>query len=291
MLLFASLIVLFVVSFGLTYLQFTLASPVVGILNHWARWALFSVAVAIGALHLFASDRPVWLWLVTGFLVWPLLETLYTWLAIKALSHSTWPLFPRFAVNREGDAWPNQRRFLRLRDWLRREKLHHEQSLKADLIEGLQLRVSAFLNDDATIRLQVMFFPQRSGNLAVCCILSSLTRSGARLITDNIYLPYGGFYPANWEIQRRPWTRSPAALLRRHRQRLAALAEPLASFTDEPLHDLNSQQHQLECTNTELGFLFPRNLHEEFGRLTSEGRYRVWKEAWFLNYLGRPARY
>ncbi|MGA2051979.1 MAG: hypothetical protein ABSH19_01570 [Opitutales bacterium] len=281
---------LFVLAVVFSYAQFALASPVLGIVNRWIRWALFSVSVAVGAQYCFASDRPEWLWVATGFLVWPLVETMYTWLAIKAFSHSPWPLFPRFAVNREGDAWPNQRRFLVLRDWLRQQKFRHQQSLKADRIADHQLRVSVFHDADAHIRLQIMFFPQGAGNLTVCFVYSSITQAGARLVTDNIFMPYGGFYPANWEVERRPWTRSPGALLQRHRQRLAECTDPLQAFADEPLHDLNSQQHQLECTNTELGFLFPRNLHEEFGRLTWEGRYRVWKEAWLLSYFGLTGR-
>jgi hypothetical protein len=288
---FALLVGLVVLATGLSYAQHALASPVVGILNRWVRWALFATLVPLLANELLDSDRPAWLWAATGLLVWPLLETIYTWLAIKALSHSLLPLFPRFAVNREGDAWPNQHRFLALRDWLRQEKFMPVQSLKTDLFEGHALRVSVFHDPEAHIRLQVMFLPQRSGNVVVCYVFSSLARSGARLVTDNMYLPFGGFYPENWEVERRPWTRSPDHLLRRHLQRLAACPEHLEPFTDEPMYDLNAQQQLLERTNTEQGFLFPRNLQEEHGRLTNEGRYRIWKEAWWLSYFGLPGRY
>ena len=43
--------------------------------------------------------------------------------------------------------------------------------------------------------------------------------------------------------------------------------------------------------NTELGFLHPAGKREDLGKFTHEGRYRVWKEIWMLNYLGRSARY
>ncbi|MCZ2152790.1 MAG: hypothetical protein LC114_02630 [Bryobacterales bacterium] len=46
-----------------------------------------------------------------------------------------------------------------------------------------------------------------------------------------------------------------------------------------------------EQVNTELGFLFPYAQREDHGTITYEGRYRVWKELWLLNYLGRAARY
>ena len=43
--------------------------------------------------------------------------------------------------------------------------------------------------------------------------------------------------------------------------------------------------------NTELGFLNPQGAREDHGKISNEGRYRVWKEIWMLNYLGRAARY
>jgi hypothetical protein len=76
-----------------------------------------------------------------------------------------------------------------------------------------------------------------------------------------------------------------------HRKRLAASGEPLVRWETEPLYDLNLQQSQLEQVNTELGFLFPHNEREEFGKITYEGRYRVWKEIWMLNYFGKGGRY
>lgn len=60
-------------------------------------------------------------------------------------------------------------------------------------------------------------------------------------------------------------------------------------WTTEPLGDLNLQQRELEEVNTELGFLFPRSQREDHGKITYEGRYRVWKELWLLNYFGRAA--
>ncbi len=283
--------VLLAIYASLAYAQQSLASPVLTIIGHWLRWVLFAGGLTLTAMEGFDSDRPAWLWLVTGLLLWPLLETIYTWLAIRALSHSTLPLFPSFKINREGDAWPNQRRFISLRDWLREEKFQHVQSLKADLLDGQALRVSVFNDADAHIRLQVMFLPQRSGNVSVCAVFSSLTQSGTRLVTDNVYLPFGGFYPENWEVERHPWMRSTEALMCRHLRRLAGRPEHLVPFIDDPINDLNQQQRVIERTNTELGFLLPRSQHEEYGVLTWEGRYRVWKEAWLLSYFGLPRRY
>jgi hypothetical protein len=62
-------------------------------------------------------------------------------------------------------------------------------------------------------------------------------------------------------------------------------------FEVEPLADLNAAQRELDQLNTELGFLHPQGQREDEGKFTAAGRYRVWKEIWMLNYLGRAARY
>jgi hypothetical protein len=53
------------------------------------------------------------------------------------------------------------------------------------------------------------------------------------------------------------------------------------------LIDVNEQQRILERLNTDTGFLVPRPRQEEEGKITSDGRYRLWKEMWTLAYLGK----
>jgi hypothetical protein len=79
--------------------------------------------------------------------------------------------------------------------------------------------------------------------------------------------------------------------LARHQRRLAAAGEIPVPWMGEPLEDLNQQQFELERLNTELGFLLPHAEREEFGKMTYEGRFRVWREVWMLDYFGRPTRY
>ena len=79
--------------------------------------------------------------------------------------------------------------------------------------------------------------------------------------------------------------------MERHRARLAAAGSPVEPWNNEPITDLNSQQSELDRLNTELGFLHPQHERDDLGKITHEGRYRVWKEIWMLDYLGRATRY
>lgn len=265
--------------------------PAVTIINRWIRWILFSLGMAFLADTLAWSNRPFWADAILAFLGWFLVESVYNWLAIRALSLSPLPLFPRFVVNASGEEWPTQRRLFAAREWLRKQKFHLAQSLKAEIAPGVFLRLSVYQDVTNEVRLQIAFIPQPTGAIALYYTASSRTADDLRYVTDNLHLPFGGFYPENWLVERRPWTRSLARLIARHRRRLAAAGAPVLPWATEPVEDLNRQQSQLEQINTELGFLHSRQDREDFGKLSKEGRYRVWKEIWTLNYLGRSTGY
>jgi len=266
-------------------------SPVVAIFNRWLRWLIFAFGGAKAAVEMGWSDRPYPVVVLAFFLLWFLLETLYNWLAIHALSVSPMPLFPRFTANSSGEEWPTNARLLKIRDWLRANGFKQVQALKAEVGPSIYLRVSVYQDTEAKIRAQITFLPQANGAISVCFSLSSNTVSGYRYVTDNLYLPFGGFYPETWLVKRSPWLRSLPKLVAAHRDRLARGGEILTPWTTDPLNDLNLQQRELEQINTELGFLFPHGEREEHGKISHEGRYRVWKEYWLLSYFGRSVRY
>jgi len=280
-----------VVSLILFQLNQRYASPVLAIINRWLRWIIFAVGAAKISIDFGWIDRPFWALAPAFFLLWFLGETLYNWLAIHALSVSPLPLFPRFTINSSGEEWPTNPRFLKVRDWLREQSFKHVQALRAEVAPGLYLRVAIYQDKTAQIRLQITFIPQPNGAISVCYSLSTLTISGYRYVTDNLYLPFGGFYPENWLVSRHPWSRQLPALLAQHKKRLARTNQMALTWDTDPLNDLNAQQVELEQVNTDLGFLTPHPDREDYGKMTYEGRYRVWKEIWSLNYLGRSARY
>lgn len=286
-----SILAAIIVSLVLTQVNQRLGSPVVAIIDRWLRWFVFAFLGAQICTHFGLIDRPFWVLAAVFFILWFLGETLYNWLAITAHSLSPLPLFPRYTVNTTGEEWPVQPRLLRIREWLRAQGFRQVQALKAEIGGGVFLRVSVYQDAQATLRVQVTFIPQANGAISVCYAATSLTVDGGRYLTDNLYIPFGGFYPENWFVERAPWRRSLPRLLARHRARIAKAGATPVPFTAEPLVDLNAAQRELDQLNTELGFLHPHAEREDLGKFTHEGRYRVWKEIWMLNYLGRSARY
>src|SRR4051812_15551053 len=268
-----------------------MASPLLSIIDRWIRWFVFAFGAAQLCRDFDLIDRPFWALAAMFFLIWFLGETLYNWAAITAHSLSPLPLFPRYVVNTSGDEWPVQPRLLQIREWLRAQGFRQVQALKAEIGGGIYLRVSIYQDAQATIRVQVTFIPQASGAISVCYAVTSMTADGSLYLTDNLYIPFGGFFPENWFVERQPWRRTLPGLLARHRARLKAGGAQVMPFADEPLAELNAAQHELDQLNTELGFLHPHAEREDLGKFTQEGRYRVWKEIWMLNYLGRAARY
>lgn len=266
-------------------------SPILSILDRWLRWLVFAFGGAQLCTEYGMVDRPFWVLVIALLIVWFLGETLYNWLAITAHSLSPLPLFPRYVVNSTGEEWPVQPRLLKIRDWLRAQGFRQVQALKAEIGGGVSLRVSIYHDAQSDVRVQVTFIPQANGAISVCYAVTSVGADGSRYLTDNLYIPFAGFYPENWFVERAPWRRSLPRLLARHRARLVKRRVTVVPFTTEPLVDFNAVQHELDQLNTELGFLHPRSEREDFGKFTHEGRYRVWKEIWMLNYLGRSAKY
>ncbi|MGE9295097.1 MAG: hypothetical protein ACQKBV_02250 [Puniceicoccales bacterium] len=279
-------------SIGVHIANNQLQSPALSILNRWVQWVLFALIVASAAQEFELSERPFWVLASVAFLAWFLLETLYNWIVCTKVSRSTIPLFPRFRKNTEGDEWPAQKRFIVLRDWLRSCGFKKLESLKAPLDSKFAIRSSIYQDEEGLVRVQILFIPLPTGAFQVSYVLTTKTVEGERVITDNVRVPFGGYYPEGWFIVRKPLCRSLDKLLRFHRRRLLRDGANVEVWEDdEPLDDLNRQQNNLELANLKLGYLLPREYQEEHGRLSFDGRYRLWKELWLMTYFGRTVRY
>jgi len=275
----------------LLYINLRLASPLLAIPIRWLRWILFALFAAQANDQLALFDRSPEVVAAAAFLLWFLIESAFNWLKVSAISLSPLPLFPRYVVNTSGDEWPTQKRLLKVRDWLRDNRFTPVQALKAELGESIWLRTSVHHNQDDTVRLHTLFVPQESGAITVCFSVATRTADGRRYVTDNLYIPFGGFYPESWHVERAPWRRGLPGLVARHLDRLARAGSPALAWENSPIDDINQQQQQMEMVNTELGYLLPHAEREEYGKITPEGRFRVWKEAWLLDYLGVAQRY
>ena len=275
----------------LFYINLRVASPILAIPIRWLRWLLFALFAAQTNEQFAFIDRPVWVVAVTVLILWFLLESGFNWLKVSAISLSPLPLFPRYVVNSGGDEWPTQKRLLRVRDWLRDNRFTPVQALKAEIGGGIWLRTSVYHNHDGTRRLHVLFVPQENGAITVCYSLATLTTGSRRYVTDNLYIPFGGFYPESWHVDRNPWCRRLARLVARHSERFEKSGETPLPWESSPIDDINQQQQHMERINTELGYLQPQADREEHGKITPEGRFRIWKEAWLLDYFGIAGRY
>ena len=96
---------------------------------------------------------------------------------------------------------------------MRAQGFKQVQSLKAEIGGGIYLRGSVYQDEAARVRVQVTFLPQATGMVSVCYSLVSLTGDGTSYVTDNFYIPFAGFYPENWFVERFPWRRALTSLL------------------------------------------------------------------------------
>ena len=140
---------------------------------------------------------------------------------------------------------------------MRRESYQQLKALKAELFEGTYLRASIYESQDQLTRIQILFLPKRKGGATACFTISTHTKEGGRIITDNLILPYGGYYPENWEMCRKPLIGSLVRLSSLHNKRLLKLKIEPVRVDDDALEELNDYQRILERLNTEIGFLVP----------------------------------
>jgi len=256
------------------------------LINRWVRWLLFGFGIAYLAREWELSGRPFWALAPSFLLLWILVESVYTWLAVKALSLSEMPVYPNYRETSDEVSWPVLPYFVGVKEEIRRLGFSREANLSADLGGSLRMRSLLYFSEDRKTRLQVVFAPRANGCPALFLIFSGQNEE-KRWVTDNVWLPFGGVFPGNWTVSRYPFLHRAERLYRKHSQNLASWnAEPLP-FGEEAVETLNAEQDELDRVSTDEGLLFPRGQRPECGKLTGDGKYRIWKQILLLNYLGR----
>ena len=256
------------------------------LLSRWVRWILFGLGMAYLAREWVGSTRAYWSLAPMFLLLWILLESIYAWLAVKALSLSNLPVFPNYRSSSGDIGWPVEKGYLAAKDEIKRLGFSLREKMKASLGPQMDLQSALYLDESETIRLQVVFAPRATGRPALFFILSSKSEE-CRWATDNVWLPFGGVFPENWKVDRNPFTRRLKSLFKKHLRTIAKEGATLEKFNEDLVDELNDEQDKLDKESTERGVLFPRRQRPEFGKLTVDGRYRVWKQILLLNYLGR----
>ncbi len=273
---------------GGQWLSARLDHPLMGIFSRWARWLLFTFGFAFVALEFewVVAQRPLWILLAISFLIWFLIQTIYVWFAIRRFSLADLPVFPKFVLREDLGEWPTQSQFIHLREWLRKKGYEQIEASHAFLGEETLLRTFNFEDSEKTVRIQVVFTPSEPGPTQAIFTLSSLTSKGLRYVTDNAFLPRAEILPTNWKLKRTPLVRSIAKLETTHLETMKKTGEEFLAWEETPLEDANEQQRIIEKTNVDKGILFAKHLRERNGTFTSEGRYRMWLELWWLKYFG-----
>ncbi len=253
------------------------------------RWFGFSAMSCLCGYVLFRFgwiDRSLPICLAVSGLGLLLIETAYQWMLVRALSRSEWPLFPRFKSTGDGTGWPVDRKILRIKGRLESLGYRTRDILEAPIFPEFVVRLYTMENASRTIRAQLLCLPR--GRRSPSCYISFLSTDAdeQRRVTDNVAVPFGGYYPSKWSLQRHPWMESPRRLEALHQRGIEKSGFVVVPFESEPLEDINASQELLESVNRESGFLRSR-MDDSPDRISSDGRYRIWKEILLVNYLGR----
>ena len=273
-----------IILLGLNRLQRSVPSPVNKMFIRWLR--LFVTGLFFGLVLKISVLQGVAYWrlCMIGFLLWCLVESLYIWFYILAWDRSEQPLFPKIRKVDRVD-WPANKRFFLIRDWIRQNHYEEIGAFRYYYEEIVLQQAIIYQSPDKTVRIQVMIIPDSTGVIMDQVIFVSQNSDGVRYISDNIFMPFGGIYPDDWKVKRYASVRRIESLVKRHVDTLARAGVTCVQMEDEPLAWIEETQKLLEALNIEYGLLNPPRDRQEFGKLTGEGRYRIWKELLLLNYF------
>jgi hypothetical protein len=285
-LLFAGCSFLFLtVLFGLNRLATSVPSPVNKVAIRWLRLVWVGLFLAYVFELTFFGGVPYWRLWVMGILTWLLADSVYLWLYILAWDKSDLPLFPSI---REVDAiaWPANKRFFTIKDWIRGNAYQEVGNVEYYHEDAVLQQVVLYESPCRRIRLQVIILTDGGGVILDQVAFVSETAEGQVLVTDNVFLPYGGVYPEKWSVRRFPAVRRVHTLAVKHLTTLGLRDWETVVPMDAPAKGwVLKLQNALECANVEAGILNAVGDRDEYGKMTGEGRYRIWKEMLLLNYL------
>ena len=259
---------------------------VLGLIKHWMRWMSFACAFSLILVVFEWSSRPDWVHFVSGLALWFMLETVFYKVSIHMMNVSEMELFPKYKNDTDENLWPINKEVLKVKDLLSKEGFKFEETLKAHIVSHITIRQAIFLDEARKIRLNVLFVPNAQNQIKLFYSLFSTKGSGENLITDNQNMPFGGFYPEHWTVNRFPLCHSLGQLLKKHRKAIEEAKDTWSLLDEDIRTKSNKLQRELEIKNREMGFLnLPNN--EDKQKISPDGCFRIWTEMWLLAYFGK----
>lgn len=259
---------------------------IIRLFSHWARWLTFACAFSLMLTYFEWSNRADWVHFISGLAAWFILETLYYKISIHMLNISEMDLFPKYKNDTNENLWPINKEVLKIKDLLSEEGFKEEETLKAEIIAHLVIRQAVFLDEARKVRLNVLFIPNAKNEIKLFYSLFSHKASGEYLLTDNQNMPFGGYYPDHWTVNRYPISHSLKKLLKKHREAMSESEGEWTELEGDIRTKSNRLQWELEKKNREMGFLNEPN-REDKQQISSEGCFRIWIEMWLLAYFGK----
>ena len=214
-------LLLLAVLLSITHLSKQLPIRIIRLFSHWARWLTFACTFSLMLTYFEWSNRADWVHFISGLAAWFILETLYYKISIHMLNISEMDLFPKYKNDTNENLWPINKEVLKIKDLLSQEGFKEEETLKAEIIAHLVIRQAVFLDETRKIRLNVLFIPNAKNEIKLFYSLFSHKTSGEYLLTDNQNMPFGGYYPDHWTVNRYPISHSLKKLLKKHREAMS----------------------------------------------------------------------
>jgi hypothetical protein len=194
------------------------------------------------------------------------------------------PVFPTFRQCAENFIWPIGKFFDDARDLLIAKGFTEKALLQIGVGNQFVMHSPIFYSKDHHSRLQIIFDSFNVGRPFFNCILTSFTKTGKAIITNNLQTIFASFYPQSWDVKRYG-TASLSDLLEIHKNRIRT-RDTIKIDDSNSLEAINNEQQQIELENCQTGLCERREGNTHI-TLTFSGRYHLWCDMLQYAYFGK----
>lgn len=253
--------------------------PILFVAKRWLRLCFFTAAIGV-FLEALLPGHPLWSRLAIAALAYVFVESLLYWLQIWIMSCSQYDIFAPY--KEVETAWSAQKKHILIKNAILGRGFVKSGSFKSEPIEGIEIMSTYFDSPDRLVRLGVAFIPYAGISLMASNVIS-ITKDGKSILTEASSSPSGLPYPENCLVRRHPLVGSPLKLIDMHLKRVKDMQlQPISYSTSEML---KLQLAEFKKSAVEGGFVYPDPIGDDGETLTPEGKYRVWVDTIFVNYL------